>query len=77
MPKWYAIRNPQGEFVEDAVATTADQAWLYCADVVPGFPSHPEYHRSEMGEEAGYRCVEVELVEVTTTAAPDGEGEKP
>lgn len=67
--KWYAIKNPSGGWVEDAVATTEEQAWQYAGDTDHDFPRHPEYHLSESGEEAGYRCVEVELAEPGTTEA--------
>jgi len=67
--KWYAIKNPKGEWVEDAVATTEHDAWEYAGDTDHDFPRHPEYPLSESGEAAGYRCVEVELAEPGATDA--------
>lgn len=60
--KFYAIKNPKGEWVEDAVATTEHDAWEYAGDTDHDFPRHPEYPLSESGEAAGYCCVEVEMV---------------
>lgn len=67
--RWYAVKNHSGEWVEDAVSTTEKLAWIYASDNDDDFPCHPEYHLSESGEAAGYRCVEVELAEPGTTEA--------
>ncbi len=67
--KFYAIKNPKGEWVEDAVATTEHDAWEYAGDTDHDFPRHPEYPLSESGEAAGYCCVEVELAEPGTADA--------
>lgn len=67
--KFCAIKNPSGEWVGDAIATTEEQAWQYAGDIDHDFPRHPEYHLSESGEAAGYRCVEVELAEPGTAEA--------
>ena len=67
--KWYAIKNPSGEWVEDAVSTEAEQAWEYAFDVEDDLFSHPEMTMAEVGEAAGYCCVEVELAEPGTADA--------
>ena len=69
MSKWYAIKGPDGDWYhgEGVAFETPDAAW---SSVANGNPMLLRVMDAE-----GYRCVEVNLVEVNTTTGGGG-GEK-
>jgi hypothetical protein len=79
--KWYAIKGPDGKIV--GVGAAPIRAWQSARDSVDGdFSVHRAWNKHDRYDDSvaeckslGYRCVEVNLVEVNTATAGVG-GEK-
>lgn len=85
MSKWFAIKGPDGEFMSSGHSerNAWTEALIRCVLEAPlGAPLHNEWYKHDFDADCiaavnalGYRCVEVNLVEVNTTTAGGG-GEK-
>ncbi len=58
MPKYYAIRRPDGSWIM-AVADSASEAWYPASEIDEGLEAFRGVRGTTKARKAGYRCCEV------------------